>query len=124
MDAAPVIEAVESTACWRAAKHWLLVWTSAGFPPKIEDDKILMPAGWMKKFPDGPELLKALRTEVFSLARDGNKAVLADPRLKIAYTDHVRGRIEAEEVRAQHCRLQMIRAQEAIVELKKELEPA
>jgi len=85
LSAQPAIDAAQASAYWRSAKHWLTVWASAGFVPKEKDGKLYMPDGWVKKFPDGPLLVDALRTEMTALVRGGNAAVLADPRLNLAY---------------------------------------
>ncbi len=121
-DAAPVFEAAEARAMWRVAKNWLVVWTSAGFPARIEGDKLFMPKGWQERFPDGPELLRALRTEIFALVRDGNKAVLEDPRLKVAYPQYLTGLLDAEATKLKHAENCARRSREEIARLEKELE--
>lgn len=116
------IGAVEATALWRSAKRWLVVWASAGFVPKEKDGKFVMPAGWVQKFPDGPLLVDALRAEMTALIRDGNKAVLADPRLNVAYPDHLRARLAVEITRRKHADWCAAQANAEIAKLRAELE--
>lgn len=79
----PTVEAVEATAFWLAAKHWLGVWARDGFKAKVDGDRILMPAGFPERFPDGPHLIDLLRKELIGLLTHGNEAVKLDPRLSL-----------------------------------------
>ena len=84
VELAPYVTAAYGAACWRAAKNWLAVWSRAGFPAKVRDGKIWMPANWVEQFPDGPGLIDALRNEMTALLLEGNKAVPEDARLALS----------------------------------------
>jgi hypothetical protein len=120
-DAGPAVIAAEATAYWRAAKYWLGIWASAGFKARVEDGKLMMSKEWAEKFPEGPELVSALRHEITALLRDGNNAVFHDPRLALAYPNYVAGQIDAEEARLRHAERVADRARREIERLRKEL---
>lgn len=121
VDMAPYFDAAAASAMWNSAKLWLVRWASAGFIPRQDGDKFFMAAGWVEKFPDGPMLVDMLRTEMTALIRDGNKAVLSDPRLKVAYPDYVSGMIDVECERLRHAERCVRKSQEEIERLKEEL---
>lgn len=77
------LDAVLAGSLWRAAHYWIGVWTGAGFPPKVDGEKIVMTKSWAEKFPDGPMLVGALRKELTGLLTKGNAAVADDPRLHV-----------------------------------------
>lgn len=98
-DHRPFVDGVVAGAFWRAAHYWIGVWTGAGFPPRLDGEKIYMPKGWPEKFPDGPHLMNALRNELVGLLSKGNAAVAEDERLKIPvfqplYLEHLARRID------------------------------
>jgi hypothetical protein len=114
----PYTDAALSSALWRAAKNWLVVWAGAGFVPTIKDGKFMMPKKWLETFPDGPHLLEAMRAEFTALVKDGNKAILADPRLDVAYPDFLQRRHDDEELRLWHARRCVARAQETLATIE------
>lgn len=117
----PYIEAAEASALWRSAKLWLVRWASAGFVPTERDGKFFMPAGWAVKFPDGPGLVDALRTEMTALIRDGNNAVLSDPRLTVAYPQYLANSIDTEETRLRHAEWCVRKSKEELAKLRADL---
>lgn len=83
MSHVPFVNASLGRAMWRSAYNWIAVWTGAGFPPKVDGDRIVMPAEWKEKFPDGPGLIQALRNEMIALLAKGGAAFSEDDRLKV-----------------------------------------
>jgi hypothetical protein len=114
----PYTDAALSSALWRAAKTWLVVWAGAGFVPTIRDGKFMMPKKWLESFPDGPHLLEAMRAEFTALVKDGNKAILADPRLDVAYPDFLQRRHDDEELRLLHAKRCVAWAQENLATIE------
>ena len=121
-DIGTYIDAAEASALWRSAKNWLLTWASAGFVPTERDGKFFMPSAWAEKFPDGPLLVDALRTEMTALIRDGKKAVANDPRLKAAYPDYLRKRIADAALRRKHADRVAEKETEELKRLRDELD--
>jgi hypothetical protein len=103
-DHSPYVNASLARGLWKAAHYWIAIWSGAGFVPRLDGDKIVMPKEWPEKFPDGPHLVDGLRPQLIGLLSKGNAAVSDDERLRISvayqpiYEEYLEQRADAERL--------------------------